>query len=194
MARPRPRTLLLTFAVLLAPLLWGWGERARRVETQRRAGLAASLVAGRRVTVSCPGVLRRRFVFEVNHGTVRFGPDGRPADRTQLAGEACAGLRRLVEHGPALDLACLRLDACGPADTRVALGVVVLTHEAVHLRGVADEAQTECEAVKRSPLVAVALGATPAAARDIQDWQFSVADDRLPERYRTAADCRVSAG
>lgn len=194
MTRPRARTLLLIGAVALTPLLWGWGERARRVETQRRAGLAASLIAGRPVTVRCPGVIRRRFLFEVNHGTVQFGPDGLPADHTQLAGEACAGLRRIVEQGPRLDLACLRLDACSQADTRVALGVVVLTHEAVHLRGVMDEAKTECEAVKRSPVVAVALGASEASARDIQDWQFSVADERLPERYRTAVDCRVASG
>lgn len=194
MSRPRARTLLLIGAVALVPLLWGWGERTRRLETQRRAGLAASLVAGRHVRVSCPGVIRRRFVYEVNHGTVQFGPDGRPADHARLAGEACAGLRRLVERGPRLDLACLRLDACSAADTRVALGVVVLTHEAVHLRGVMDEAQTECEAVKRSPAVAVALGATPAAGLDIQDWQFSVADERLPDRYQTAVDCRVSSG
>ena len=33
-------------------------------------------------------------------------------------------------------------------------------------------------------------GATPQAAAYIADWQFSVADDRLPERYQTTADCR----
>jgi hypothetical protein len=193
-ARPQARTLLLLVAALLAPLLWGWGERARRVETERRAGLAASLVAGREVQVRCPGVLRRRLVAGVNHGSVQFGADGRPADHTDLAGEPCAGLRRLVEHGPRLDLACLRLDACGRADTRVALGVAVLAHESVHLRGVIDEAATECEAIKRAPVVAAALGASAAAGRDIQDWQFSVAGDRLPERYRSSADCRVAAG
>jgi hypothetical protein len=193
-ARPQARTVLLLSAVLLAPLLWGWGERAQRRETERRAGLAAALVAGREVRVRCPGVIRRRLVYEVSHGSVRFGADGRPADHTDLAGEPCAGLRRLVEQGPRLDLACLRLDACAPADTRVALGVAVLAHEAVHLRGVVDEAATECEAIKRAPVVAAALGATAAAGRDIRDWQFSVAGDRLPERYRSSADCRVASG
>jgi hypothetical protein len=192
--RPQARTLLLLGALLLAPLLFGWGERARRVEAERRAGLAAALVAGRPVEVRCPGVVRRRLVYEVNHGSVRFGADGRPADHTELAGEACAGLRRLVEHGKRLDLTCLRLDACAPADTRVALGVAVLAHEAVHLRGVVDEAATECEATWRSPVVAAALGASPAAARDIQDWQFSVASERLPERYRSSRDCRRPPG
>ena len=72
----------------------------------------------------------------------------------------------------------------------MALGVVVLTHEAVHLSGVSDEALTECRAVERSPRVAMALGATAQTAAYIQDWQFSVADDRLPDRYQTPGGCR----
>ncbi len=115
-----------------------------------------------------------------------------PADETKLTGRICDGLGRLIDRGPALDLSCLQLDACSKDDTSVAYGVAVLTHESVHMRGVMDEAATECEAVKRSAGVAQALGATPQAAAYIADWQFSVADDQLPENYRTTADCRFS--
>ncbi len=123
---------------------------------------------------------------------MRFDADGTPADETELSAEACAGLRRLVDQGARLGLACLQLDACTKEDARVALGVAVLSHEAVHMRGVIDEAQTECEAIRRTPQVAAALGASPAAAAFIADWQFSVAGDRLPDRYQSSADCRVA--
>ena len=115
-----------------------------------------------------------------------------PPTRRSSPGGSATGSDRLLDDGPALDLACLQLDACSEDDTSVAYGVAVLTHEAVHMRGVMDEAATECEAVKRSAGVAQALGATPQAAAFIADWQFSVADDQLPENYRTNADCRVA--
>jgi hypothetical protein len=194
MVRPRPRTVAIAAAVLLPVCGWGWMQREARLETQRRAAQAAALVAGRPVQVRCPGILRRHFEYDINDGEVRFGPDGRPGDVADLAGAPCDGLHRLISEGPALDLSCLQLDACSAQDTRVALGVIVLTHEAVHLSGIADEALTECRALQRSPQVAMALGATRQAAGDIQDWQFSVADDRLPDRYQTPGGCRLTAG
>lgn len=134
---------------------------------------------------------RSTFLREINHGSVRFY-DGRPVGDTQLSGEACAGLGRLVGEGAALDLSCLQLDRCAADDTRVALGVSVLAHESVHLRGVLDEARTECESVRWAARVATELGASPQAAAFIADWKFSVGADHLPEQYQTTADCRVA--
>lgn len=188
---PAHRTPVIAAAVLLVLLAFGWRERAQRLDAQNRASAAASRVAGRPVTVRCPGILKRAVLEEINHGTVRFR-DGRPEDVTHLSGEACAGLRRLVREGAALDLACLQLDACDADDTRVALGVSVLAHEAVHLRGVIDEARTECESVRWTAGVAEALGATPRTAAFIADWKFSVGPDHLPQQYQTTADCRVA--
>ena len=74
----------------------------------------------------------------------------------------------------------------------MALGVSVLAHEAVHLRGVIDEAKTECESVRWAAGVARALGATPQAAAFIADWKFSVGADHLPEQYQTTTDCRIA--
>ena len=191
MERPQPRTLAIAAAIVLPLAMWGWHLRAERLHVERRAGAAASQVAGRSVQVHCPGQIRRRLTTEIHDGEVQF-VDGVPAAETKLTGRICDGLGRLLDRGPALDLTCLQLDACSPDDTSVAYGVAVLTHEAVHMRGVMDEAATECEAVKRSAGVARALGATPQAAAFIADWQFSVADDQLPDTYRTTADCRVA--
>ena len=186
------RQALAAFMVLVVCGL-GWHEREQRLHTQTLASLAASQIAGRPVSVRCPGVLKRTFLQEINHGTVKF-VDGRPVDETHLSGEACGGLRRLVAEGDRLDLRCLQLDACPADDTQVALGVAVLAHEAVHLRGVADEAATECESVRRAAGVARILGATAPAAAYIADWKFSVGADHLPDQYQNSGDCRVEPG
>lgn len=191
MIRPEPRTVAIAAAVLLPLAGWGWSLRAQRLEVQRRAGAAASQVAGRTVQVRCPGQLRRRLATEIHDGSVRF-QGGEPADETRVTARVCDGLARLIDKGARLELSCLQLDACSADDTSVAYAVAVLAHESVHLRGVMDEAATECEAVRRSPGVAQALGATPQAAAFIADWQFSVAGDHLPERYRSSADCRIA--
>lgn len=189
--RPEPRTLAIAAAILVPLMGWGWHARSERLYVQDRAAAAASQVAGRPVRVHCPGQLKRRLTPALHDGEVRF-LDGRPADETTLTARVCDGLGRLLDRGAALELACLQLDDCSSDDTAVAYGVAVLTHESVHMRGVMDEAATECEAVRRSAGVAQALGASPQAAAYIADWQFSVADDQLPENYRTTADCRIA--
>lgn len=190
MIRPEHRTVAIAAAVLLLLAGWGWTVRAQRLHVERRAAEAASQVAGRPVQVRCPGQLRRRLANELHDGSVRF-EGGQPADETRLTGRVCDGLARLIDEGAGLELSCLQLDACSAGDTSVAYAVAVLAHESVHLRGVIDEAATECEAVRRSAGVAQTLGATPQAASFIADWQFSVAGDHLPERYRSSADCRL---
>lgn len=190
----RPVRLTVVALALALASAWAWQGHARRVDVQRRASEAASTIAGRPVRVHCPSALQRVFAYDTNDGSVRFSADGRPADETNLAGEVCTGLERLLRHGSALDLSCLQLDACSADDTRVARGVAVLTHESVHMSGVMDEARTECTAVRHSAAVARALGASQQAAAYISDWQFSTADERLPEQYQSTADCRVSQG
>jgi hypothetical protein len=187
--RPADRTLAIAAAILIALSAFCWHERSGRIDTQDRASAAASRIAGRPVRVHCPGVLKRTFLEGINHGSVKF-VNGFPVDDTNLSGEACGGLRRLISKGANLDLACLQLDTCSKDDTDVALGVSVLAHESVHLRGVTDEAQTECQSVPLAAGVATALGATPQAAAFIADWKFSVGADHLPEQYQTTADCR----
>jgi len=186
---PETRTLVIAAAIVLPLAAFGWHLRAERIHIEQRASAAASMVAGRSVKVHCPGQLKRRFIKEIHDGEVMFS-GGRPADETNVTARVCDGIGRLLDKGAALDLSCLQLDTCSKDDTAVAYGVAVLTHESVHMRGVMDEAATECQAVSRSASVAQALGASPQAAAFIADWQFSVADDQLPEQYQTTADCR----
>ena len=121
------------------------------------------------------------------HGRQARRRDERDRRASATASRGCS------TRAPRSSSRCLQLDACSKDDTAVAYGVAVLTHESVHMRGVMDEAATECQAVSRSAGVAQALGASPQAAAFIADWQFSVADDNLPEQYQTTADCRGPA-
>ena len=141
---------------------------------------------GHAVRVRCPGLIAAALVYESHQGWVEFPPDGELPTETKLTAEVCAGLQRLVENGAALDLACLDNNTCAEEDRRVGLGVSVLSHEAGHLSGLTDEAQTECFGRRNSRAVASALGASPAAVTQIAEWQTIFAADMLPERYRGA--------
>lgn len=180
---PSARSLVIAGAVLVALTgLWLHG-RARRHEVERRAGVAASAIAGRSVHVHCPGPIHRRLMYEITEGSVRFSAGGRPSGETRLSAGACDGLRRAIDHGPGLDLDCLAYH-CPAKDEQAAMGMAVLSHESVHLRGVKDEGATECEAHTHILAVAHAFGLTDRAAQALARWQTTDYEELLPEQYR----------
>lgn len=179
-------TRLIAGGVAAALLIWIGGSGCARADTEKRAAAATSSLVGHSVKVSCPGVVASVLVYESNAGRVEFDADGSLPAETKLTAEVCAGLQRLVSEGSALDLACLDNDTCSPEDRRVGLGVAVLSHEAGHLSGIVDEAQAECFGKRNSTSLARALGASPATATQIAEWQTIFAADMLPERYRGA--------
>ena len=173
-------------AVLVTVVVGGlWlHARARRLEVEHKAGAVATRIAGRDVRVICPGPIRRRILYEINDGSVMFDAHGRPANKTKLSAHTCDGLRRVLDRTTSLDLTCLATDACSPDDEQAAAGLAVLTHESVHLRGVMDESETECEARKRVATTATELGLTRASAEAVAAWQATTWAKMLPERYR----------
>jgi hypothetical protein len=180
---PSLRTLAV-IAVIVAPIAGLWlRDRSRRLEVERRAGLTASAIAGRPVTVHCPGPIRRVVLYETTEGSVRFVADGRPFAETNLSKRPCGGLRRALDHGSALNLDCLAY-RCPDEDERIAMSLAVLAHESVHLKGVVDESATECEARTHVAAVAVSFGLTTQAAQSVARWQATDYAELLPERYR----------
>src|SRR5262245_21212136 len=163
----------------------------RRVEVERKAAAVASAIAGHSVKVKCPGPIRRHVLYEITEGRVRFSADGVPDRETNLSGDACAGLRRVLDKGSALDLECLYWN-CSKADTQAAMGLIVLTHESVHMRGVMDEGVTECEAEQRVEATALALGLTPQSAQSVAHWARTDYAELLPEQYRRCADSNAA--
>ena len=192
-ATPRPPVRIvapLLAGVLLLSVL-GVRTHVRRLEVERRASQVAGAIVGHGVRVHCPGMIRRHVFYEITEGRVRFSADGVPERATNLSGDACAGLRRVLDEGASLNLECLYW-GCSKADTRAAIGLVVLTHESVHMRGVMDEGETECEAERRVATTAVTLGLTQASAQAVAHWARTDYAELLPEQYRLCADSNAA--
>lgn len=189
--RPPVRVVAPLLAGVLLLCVLGIRGHARRVEVERRAGQVAAAIVGHPVKVHCPGVIRRHAFYEITEGRVRFSAAGVPDRETNLSGDACAGLRRVLDEGASLNLECLYW-GCSKADTRAAMGLLVLTHESVHMRGVMDEGETECEAERRVATTAVTLGLTQASAQAVAHWARTDYAELLPEQYRLCADSNAA--
>jgi hypothetical protein len=189
--RPPVRVVAPLIAGVLVLAVLGVRGHVRRVEVERRAGEVASAIAGHQVRVHCPGPIKRHLFYEITEGRVRFSAEGVPDPETNLSGDACAGLRRVLDRGATLNLQCL-FWRCSADDTRAAMALAVLTHESVHMRGVMDEGATECEAGTRVATTALQLGLTPQSAAAVAHWQRTDYAELLPEQYRACADSNAA--
>jgi hypothetical protein len=160
-----------------------------RVVNEHRLGAIASQIAGRHVTVHCPGVIGRALRYDIVEGTVQFDAQGRPADETKLRAFPCAELDALAEGGRAAVLDCVaRAGDCGKGEDDLALAIDVLTHESFHLAGYADEAAAECHSLQTMAWTAQQFGVAPETARRLADWQAIHAYLRMPSQYHGPCD------
>jgi len=146
--------------------------RHARVEAQ--LGQVASQLVGHPVRVRCDTLSQELLSTHTELGYVQFGADGRPEPVATVTSAACGDLTAW--------LGSRRANA--PVEQLVA--VHVLTHEAMHLTGMRDEAQTECMAVQRDVRTATLLGATPGQARALARLYWQIVYPDLPDNYRTA--------
>ena len=139
--------------------------------------------------VKCPGPLGRLLGWDIVEGSVRFGPDGRPADETKVRRRSCAELDALAEGRRAKELECIGRTAiaCGRHGRETVMAVDVLAHESWHLRGVIDEAETECRSLQTIAWTAQQLGATAEQGRAMARAEYTGAYEEMPEAYRSAA-------
>jgi hypothetical protein len=166
---------------------WGLVSYQDRVRNQARLGEIASGIAGRPVSVRCPGVVGRIFGWDIVEGSVRFDAAGRPGDETQLRAFACAELDAIAEGERTAVLACVARSpapACGQAGDDAARAVDVLTHEAVHMAGIADEGETECRSLQTMAWTAQRLGASLAEGQALAARQYVTDYPRMPQRYQ----------
>jgi hypothetical protein len=193
MTRTHPTTPLpvkLTLAAaLLGAAVWWLAQRQDLRGNERRLSAIASEIAGRDVRVQCPGPAGRLLGWDIVEGSVRFHADGTPHDETKLRKRSCAELDALAEGERATELACIgraRI-ACGRHGRATVMAVDVLAHEAWHLRGVTDEAETECRSLQTMAWTAQRLGATAEQGHAMARAQYDGAYQEMPERYRTGA-------
>ncbi len=177
-------------ALVTAAALWWVVDHRDRTGNQDRLSAIASEIAGREVRVQCPGPLGRLFGFDIVEGSVRFDADGAPADETKIRKTTCAELDALAEGRREHELKCIGRTsiACGPHARELVMAVDVLAHEAFHLRGIMNEAETECRSLQAMAWTAEQLGATPEQGRAMAAAQFTGAYLEMPARYR-GADC-----
>jgi hypothetical protein len=175
--------------VLLVPLLLlsAW-QFLRREQNERRLAAVAAEIALRDVDVSCPGFWARLVEVTPNAGWVDFDEHGRPADETSLSAATCKGLER-VWRGDVRSFGCLLSGGCDPDTYTAVSGIVTLAHESWHLRGIVDEARTQCYAVQTAEAVAIALGVPPREAHALAA-RVAIDDARAPHGEYHSPACR----
>jgi len=154
----------------------GWrsvsGER--RAEAVERFSDEASVIAEKTVSIRCDEA--RDYVGAVQHADGVATLDG---DLAILTPEICHDLYRLAFDG----------DVTG---SRTGRAIAVLAHEAWHLRGVGDEATTECYALQSGVALGRRLGLDEGRARQLMRQQLTENALRGAEsiEYRVTSDCR----
>jgi hypothetical protein len=178
------RQLLVGVAVVgaLAAIAWvadahtGWNrlDADTRAKAAGRFSAEASRLANRPVTIRCDE--SGDYVGAVQHADGAALVGGRVA---YLTTERCFALYRLAFNG----------DESG---SQTARAVAVLAHETWHLRGVSDEATTECYALQSGVDLGRRLGLSEATARQMMRQQLAENELRSGASldYRIAPDCR----
>jgi hypothetical protein len=180
----RPLRRLLTGLALiagLAALIWvvetrtGWDalSEERQARAEQRFSEEASRIAGKPVTIRCDDAGDHVGAVQHSDGVAVVG-----GELAYLTPERCLDLYRLAFDGE------VRGSQTGRA-------LAVLAHEAWHLRGVRDEARTECNALRSGVELGRRLGLSDETARRLMRQQR--AENPLHARgspeYLLPADC-----
>jgi len=159
----------------------GFARRENRLREQDRLAVVAGELAGRTVSVHCPGFLSSLVDTHGEAGRVQFDGSGHPADHTDLAPETCKALRHLDR----VDFTCIDREDCGFAEFKAGWAAHTLAHESFHLRGIQDEGVTECYALQNTAFVAERLGVPTEQAEKLQAWLYVKGYPNEPEDYHS---------
>jgi len=188
-SRPRSRRALAIGTAGAAVLLFALAVRADARDDWDDLTTGEQTSAARRITAEAARIAKRDVRVECDSGYTFTG------------GESDA----LGVAFPARGLAFLRPSLCRTlhdlidgetGDARAGEAIVVLAHEAVHLRGVRDEGETECFAVQEGVELGRRLGLSSATAARLMRARYGAA---LAERnvvraaYALPREC-VSGG
>lgn len=143
----------------------------RRRAQERRLSKVATALVGHRVSVHCQSLGGALTDVGAELGFVKYGPNG-PEPSTLIKREVCGELRHYAgghQSHPSRD---------------DVIAVHVLTHEAMHMRGLTGEAAAECAAVQRDRTTAELLGATEPEARELARIYWLTVYPDMPADYR----------
>ncbi|MBA2331874.1 MAG: hypothetical protein H0V94_03685 [Actinobacteria bacterium] len=177
----------LATLVTLFLLFSGW-QYLRRHSNENRLASVATELTQRDVDVGCPGFFARLVEITPYGGWVNFDEHGRPADETFLSAGTCRNLERLWRADDP-SFGCLVSRSCSRDKLAQIDGMVTLAHESWHLRGVTNEAQTQCYAVQSVERTALLLGISAVDSRLVADW-VAISDAAAPRDDYHASECR----
>lgn len=175
---------LLAIALILVGIILWPQARARKTEAAVKPLVAA--LAQRDATARCP-----RYITSVltNVGSVSLDETGRIADRTDLTGPVCDGLRHFYADGGKAELACLTSGASCPESALVSVvALSVVVHESMHLRGQLDEGRAECESIGESTTLSTTLGIPLDQAQMISWLHYAGMNPNTPPQYQIGPD------
>lgn len=175
--------LLALVLMLVGVIVWPQ-VRARKTEAAVKPLVGA--LAQRDASARCP-----RYITSVltNVGSVGLDETGQIADRTDLTGPVCDGLRHFYGPGGKTELSCLTSGSTCPRDALVSVvALSVVVHESMHLRGQLDEGRAECESIGESQTLARSLGIPLDQARMISWLHYAGMNPNTPPRYQIGPD------
>ena len=183
-----PLWLKLSVAVVLLGSVGWWAlDRADRIGNEHRLAAIASQIAGREVTVHCPGPIGRALAEDQLEGSVQFDADGKPANGTRLRKTSCAELDALAEGRRGKELACTERAGilCGRHGRELAMAVEVITHESWHLRGIRTRAGPSATRCRRWARPRRCSARRPARRAALARGQLAESYPLMPDQYRS---------
>lgn len=181
LGRARPRVT----AVVMVPLVvLGCAEVLFQREQSALTDVAETITGRDDIAVKCERSWPLLPVETGNALAYTLYPDGTAAGSS---GDGLPTQTHLL-RGTCDDLLTFARDPAR-TDPLYAQSIHTLTHEAMHLSGIVDEADAECAAVQRDYGTARALGADHATARRLSEIYWTAFYPALPGDYRSV-ECR----
>ena len=181
------RILIAIALLVLTVVLW---EGHRELALDHKLSKVATKVAGRPVSVDCPGFLRSLLDISANGGSVRFDANGKPSSTTHLQTDVCGYLAAYSHTRKSSDFACVYSSVrCSEKVEHAVYAALVLSHEVQHLRGVSVESDAQCFGIQMLPQVAELLGSPPTEAQAVAKHYLAVQQPWMDQDYALSANC-----
>lgn len=176
--------LVLVIAVLIA-----W-EARRELSLDHKLSDVASEIAGRKVSVDCPGFIRGLVDISGHGGSVMFDANGKPSSTTHLETSVCHDLSAYAATRRSAEFSCVfGTTPCANKVERAVYAALVISHESQHLRGIRSESDAQCYAIQTVAHVAERLGSPPAEASAVAAHFLAVRQRLMPSEYGLSDDC-----
>lgn len=163
------------FLALVRPQGWDAVPAGKQARAERAFSQAAGTIAGKRVLVRC----------DRDYRATGFTHDA--------AGVAIVGgTDALLDPDVCVDLSRLALDGRVVSRERTSRALVVLAHEAWHLRGEASERSAECFGIQSGVALGIRFGLSESRAREFMRYRLALnsSDYRLDPAYIVGSECR----